>query len=1132
MQIQPRWVNMASYETLQAHERKNPEERRKEAESEIAIKNWRYLLGRSSGSSMFARPSIRKLSGIELSSFFETASHLVSTGESGIRHEIVTSLSSEEGLHRVEELTSVSLDTLPAEVKISAFRRLFLPFLTVITDKYVLSSLLLENSVGTIYNFLFGSNGSRAIRVFRSLGAILVAIDDDAALREELLPRSLSSVLSALTEVIDRNQTAYITVGLQDVASTMATWMVEGDINNVGDIRIQAAYRSLQRIKARLGLGAAMPSWQPELNDRPQITTSFQLEQGLPGIIAGGGPRHDNDHADISRIRILPTADEINSNFLEYLPVNDPQKLHKQGIQGLLDRHFRLLREDTVGQLRDSVRAVTEKLCNPGTTHLSHSLRSQNGTRMFVHLGVLLVDITFDKYKGLQVTAEFDQPSIISKKTPKQRQDWWEDTRQLMMDSLVCLIDARGRTVFLSVSDEREQKKLKKAHQEHDTKTGAVEEVSSQPTETVSLFEEEDAYSLWNNSKRAAISLCLVETTEPDINHILDMFQDSHSVLQALVEFPGVLLPSFRPTLQALQAISRRGEVPFSEVIAPDDVQLRDRVDEMQPVRPPLYALQRGFEYDLSPVTNGECNALVTALTNGLALIQGPPGTGKSFVALHLVKVLLRNRDRAEMGPIICVCYTNHALDQFLEHLVRDGADQLIRIGSRSKSVILEPLKLRAVSAQMERTKIEKRSNWAFENQLGKDAREIADLLMQLTRSESWSTIKYYLLKRHSFHHDELFGAEEEGWTRVINNKEKVIERWLQDGFRGRRAEELSIDVLQEQSLLGLSHRERARLHKSWIAEIQKEAREKLMVAIESYSVTKRNLDRCRQELDLRCLQQAKLIGVTTSGLAKNIDLLRRLRAKTLICEEAGEVLEAHMLTALLPSIEHAILIGDHQQLRPRYQNYELSVENPRGAKYSFDVSLFERLVQPDRPGPEVAFSTLQTQRRMHPSISQLIRDTIYPNLKDDDLMQDYPSVAGVRKRLYWLDHREHETKADESQPNHVSHSNDYEVELAAALVSHLTRQGTHRASDIVVLTPYVRQLQKIRRRLNDAFEILIEDRDLEELENQGDSDRNAIGLPTGPRKTALSKQLRVATVDNFQSLLQFCLVTGGVMKL
>jgi hypothetical protein len=66
-----------------------------------------------------------------------------------------------------------------------------------------------------------------------------------------------------------------------------------------------------------------------------------------------------------------------------------------------------------------------------------------------------------------------------------------------------------------------------------------------------------------------------------------------------------------------------------------------------------------------------------------------------------------------------------------------------------------------------------------------------------------------------------------------------------------------------------------------------------------------------------------------------------------MLCEEAGEVLEAHTLSAFLPVVEHAILIGEHEQLRLQITNYELQYDNPRGKRYSLDISLFERLVRP-----------------------------------------------------------------------------------------------------------------------------------------------------------------------------------------
>lgn len=80
-------------------------------------------------------------------------------------------------------------------------------------------------------------------------------------------------------------------------------------------------------------------------------------------------------------------------------------------------------------------------------------------------------------------------------------------------------------------------------------------------------------------------------------------------------------------------------------------------------------------------------------------MFLGPPGTGKTYVGLKLVKTLLRNlypcnnskRSREKLftvydmeesevmdertpnlmeNPILLVCYTNHALDQFLEGIL------------------------------------------------------------------------------------------------------------------------------------------------------------------------------------------------------------------------------------------------------------------------------------------------------------------------------------------------------------------------------------------------------------------------------------------------------------------------------
>jgi superfamily I DNA and/or RNA helicase len=94
---------------------------------------------------------------------------------------------------------------------------------------------------------------------------------------------------------------------------------------------------------------------------------------------------------------------------------------------------------------------------------------------------------------------------------------------------------------------------------------------------------------------------------------------------------------------------------------------------------------------------------------------------------------------------------------------------------------------------------------------------------------------------------------------------------------------------------------------------------------------------------------------------------------------------------------------------------------------------------------------------------------------------------------------------------------------MTVALVSHLVRQGEYGPDDIAVLTPYLGQLLKLRRRMESMFEISLSDRDMEGLETLEEINHNAPPAaqpgngPNPVAKTTLLKSLRVATVDNFQ---------------
>lgn len=147
--------------------------------------------------------------------------------------------------------------------------------------------------------------------------------------------------------------------------------------------------------------------------------------------------------------------------------MTDPEKLHLPGIRGLLDRQFRLLREDTIGQLRDCVRLIIENLADP-TFHLSGGRRAMHGAQTFVYDHVSISELTFDKRKGLQIMIEFDQPPAArALSNDGARKTWWTETKQLQLDSLLCLVDSNGRSVFLSLSDREGRKEVQHEEDVH-----------------------------------------------------------------------------------------------------------------------------------------------------------------------------------------------------------------------------------------------------------------------------------------------------------------------------------------------------------------------------------------------------------------------------------------------------------------------------------------------------------------------------------------------------------------------------------------------------------------------------------------------------------------------------------------
>jgi AAA+ superfamily predicted ATPase len=246
---------------------------------------------------------------------------------------------------------------------------------------------------------------------------------------------------------------------------------------------------------------------------------------------------------------------------------------------------------------------------------------------------------------------------------------------------------------------------------------------------------------------------------------------------------------------------------------------------------------------------------------------------------------------------------------------------------------------------------------------------------------------------------------------------------------------------------------------------------------------------------------------------SKNSDQIESLSPDVLLIEEAGEIFEAHTFAAMSPTCKQIIAIGDHMQLRPKAECYDLKKESGRG--FNVDESLFERLILSGVP-----LVTLSVQHRMRPEFSRIIRETMYPHLEDAPGVMTRSDIQGAEKNLIFLDHRHAECSSTKSSifDNHTR-VNEYEAKMAIAIAMHFLRQArtdevSYDQASITILTPYLGQLREIKSRLQaEGLRAEVNDRDHGQLMREFGDDAAQSSI-TSRRNLA---NIRVATVDNFQ---------------
>ncbi|KAK0624972.1 hypothetical protein B0T17DRAFT_639113 [Bombardia bombarda] len=1005
------------------------------------------------------------------------------------------------------------------------------PFLKVITHPSLLHSLSVDTYLGTIYRFLGGINGEQGIAFLANISRRLTAVfqtKNDHFTSAELI-ELFSLTVVALHELLHRERKALFDDTLQKLFDTLMA--LHSQLQQASPApELSIVFIQLDSLR-RMASGAPQLQSQATTAWASMHTGSYSrhARSTFPMDVTAPGGNHDNDFPSISRIQILPTLDEIASEYPEYLPSTDflQPHHHSDPAQRHLDTAFRLLRYDIFGPLKEVLGSMLSQNVEDANPFKGGKVQGH----VYQEAGVQHIYIR-EKF-GLEATISFRRPSQIRNRSLSDQRRWWKESSRLDPGGLICFVSEpsvsgdRSIVFFITTTKNTEHKK-------DDREKSALVSKDHQPT----------------------ISVKLASGTEQDLALLCRMHVGK--VRGQLIEIPGIIPDTFMPVLKNLQQMAEKHELAFRRWILPN---VSDSEAELHPeTPPPAYARRPGFQFRLNSITRSgadnlsldpasqapdkgvdlarfesctglnrsQSQALIAALTREYAMIQGPPGTGKSYVGVQLVRALLAHQVTSSLGPILIICYTNHALDQFLQHLMKEGIEKIIRIGGQSRAEELEGKNLRVVSRTIPKTRVEEKllgsTYQSLENCFGSAGNSLKQVHQAKKTGPKWDLLKAFLTKEHPQIFRQLRPQDDDGFTRVGGNPFDI---WLgkrpaawgtQEGRPSGNIDSLTRRALAD--VHALTPRERWVLADDWLARVTESQSARLSGFIDEAKKRRQTINNVHAEVDRRAVEQAHVVGVTTTGLARNISMLRRVEPKVIICEEAAEVMEAHLISAMMPGVEHFIQIGDHRQLRPRIQNYlQFSMETKTGEFYQLDRSQFERRAVGEPALPPLPVAQLTVQFRMRPEISRLIRG-IYPDLEDHETVKKLPSVVGMRNNLFWLDHRHPEDHSGGDDSQKTSKTNAWEVEMSAAFVRHLVRQGEYSPTDIALLTPYAGQLQKLRSALSRDFEIFLSDRDRETLALEGltdDPPEEDEAREVVLEKKQLSQTIRLATVDNFQ---------------
>ncbi|KAG5934730.1 hypothetical protein E4U53_000603 [Claviceps sorghi] len=518
----------------------------------------------------------------------------------------------------------------------------------------------------------------------------------------------------------------------------------------------------------------------------------------------------------------------------------------------------------------------------------------------------------------------------------------------------------------------------------------------------------------------------------------------------------------------------------------------------------PEYLRQIESGEPLSPrgvktLDNSQLLAFKKATTEKVALIQGPPGTGKTFTSNVILQSLIdtfKSSQDLKNSPVVVVAQTNHAVDQLMKKYIEErGSDTVIRLGGRGS----DDMKAFSLAERMHMSK-------NFRGQPVKQLKaKLKDIIKSLENAgdQMIEVVDAVTLKNLGLlnaaqyeslvNDDEWESAETPEETEVVNNP---ILTWLGDAYlppasqrekmqavragdrRQRGAniwfvplpdspaallnEDYAKYLLEKSTnLYDIRPDQRPNVYRYLLSKLHdiQNPRSGVVELLKSYTEICKTMKEVQGRNRAQFIQEGgfKVIACTATGLLKYRSILVQLRPRVLLMEEAAEIREADTIAACLcfPTLEHLILLGDHQQLQPHANLHELSRD-----PFRINISMFERLIKIG-----ISHQTLLEQRRMIPHLRNIVQ-LFYPNVIDSPSISKLCTVVpGVLQPLWWFQHDWQESRSRIGS-DCTSIENLMEAKMMVLFVQYLVEIQNIHPRRITMLTFYNGQVRLIKGEL------------------------------------------------------------------